>query len=270
MEFYKKFEGLSNKQVATATEKYGKNMFQIPIPTFQELFKEHMLAPFFIFQVFCVALWFLDDMWYYSLFTLFMLIVFEATVVFQRLKNLQEFRAMSIPPYPIQVYRSGKWTEIQTDGLLPGDICSITRQKEDAPIAADLILIDGSCIANEAMLSGESTPQLKESVLLRENNEVFTIAQDKAHVLFGGTKILQVTPPSGDKLKTPDNGCLAIVLRTGFATQQGKLVRTIIFSNERVTANNVEVTYPHPGALFHPLFAHFRHCCVLLRLDNRK
>lgn len=41
-------------------------------------------------------------------------------------------------------------------------------------------------------------------------------------------------------IKTPDGGCLGVVLRTGFGTAQGQLVRTMIFSTERVSANNLE------------------------------
>lgn len=35
------------------------------------------------------------------------------------------------------------------------------------------------------------------------------------HILFGGTRILQHTGDKAARLKTPDGGCLVIVLRTG-------------------------------------------------------
>jgi cation-transporting ATPase 13A1 len=125
-------------------------------------------------------------MWYYSIFTVLMLVVFESTVVWQRLKNLGEFRSMSIEPYAVHVYRAGLWTIIQTDELLPGDIVSILRSGAESPVACDILILSGSCIANEAMLSGESTPQLKESFLEAFDGEhVFDMESDKNSVLFG-------------------------------------------------------------------------------------
>jgi len=134
-------KGLSRKKIPEHEGLYGTNEFNIPIPSFTELFGEHATAPFFVFQIFCVALWCLDDYWYYSLFTLFMLVVFECTVVWQvnlfaimrvlslkfaqRVRTLTEFRTMSVVPYPIKCYRDSKWIEVQTDKLLPGDIISV-------------------------------------------------------------------------------------------------------------------------------------------------
>ncbi|KAG8757399.1 hypothetical protein FRC14_002103 [Serendipita sp. 396] len=263
--------GVSAGDVDKFITLYGKNEFDIPIPSFATLFGEHAVAPFFVFQIFCVALWCLDEYWYYSLFTLFMLVMFECTVVWQRLRTLREFRTMSVMPYDIQVYRSGKWSTCRTDELVPGDVVSIARPIGDQAIPADILLLQGTAIVNEAMLSGESTPLLKESIELHDPETRLAIDDGGAHknsVLFSGTKVLQVTsgssvgstassnglvdtsrPPSPSKLKgskafslptTPDGGALCTVLRTSFGTSQGQLVRTMIFSTDRVSANNLE------------------------------
>ncbi|KAG0089409.1 hypothetical protein BGZ93_009872 [Podila epicladia] len=235
-----KAHGLTEAQTKTSQATYGLNRFDIPTPKFTELFKEHAVAPFFIFQVFCVGLWMLDEYWYYSLFTLFMLVVFESTVVWQRLKTIGEFQGMSIKPFHVNVRRNGSWTNIMSDELLPGDLVSIVRTKEDSGVPCDMVIVDGSCIVNEAMLSGESTPLLKEGIMLRDTEDVLELnGADKLNALYGGTKVLQVTPPTSS-LKAPDGGCLCYVVRTGFGTAQGKLVRTMVYSTERITANNLE------------------------------
>ena len=251
LDHFQKSRGISTAtELSRIHQHYGDNTFDIPVPTFTELFKEHAVAPFFVFQIFCVGLWMLDEYWYYSLFTLFMLVVFESTVVWQRQRTLNEFRGMAIKPYDIWVYRLNKWEETQSDKLLPGDLVSVGRTKDDSGVACDMLLVEGSAIVNEAMLSGESTPLLKDSVQLRPSDaRLEPEGLDKNSFLYGGTKVLQITHGNSDEERPklvsgvptpPDNGAMAIVVKTGFETSQGSLVRTMIYSTERVSANNAE------------------------------
>ncbi|MBA0783340.1 hypothetical protein Gotri_001070 [Gossypium trilobum] len=234
----------SDAKVLAATEKWGRNVFEYPQPTFQKLMKEHCMEPFFVFQVFCVGLWCLDEYWYYSLFTLFMLFMFESTMAKSRLKTLSELRRVRVDSQTLMVHRCGKWVKLSGTDLLPGDVVSIGRSsgqnEEDKSVPADMLILAGSAIVNEAILTGESTPQWKVSIAGRGIEEKLSAKRDKNHMLFGGTKILQHTADKSFPLRTPDGGCLAVVLRTGFETSQGKLMRTILFSTERVTANSWE------------------------------
>eukprot|EP00897_Mesotaenium_endlicherianum_P008584 jgi/Mesen1/7754/ME000407S06956 len=245
---YGKCSGYGSEAKANAaSQKWGRNAFEFPQPTFWNLFKEQCIEPFFVFQVFCVGLWCLDEYWYYSLFTLFMLLVFQSTMVSSRLRTLTELRRVRVDSQTLMAHRGGKWVKLSGVDLLPGDLVSIGRAQgggpgqEERTVPADMLLVAGSAIANEALLTGESTPQWKGPIVGRDLNERLSVRRDKANVLFGGTKILQHTPDkSAASMKTPDGGCLAVVLRTGFDTSQGKLMRTILFSTERMTANTWE------------------------------
>ncbi|CAM9406446.1 unnamed protein product, partial [Phaeothamnion confervicola] len=289
---FRAWHGLPSEAAVEHTlVKFGPNRFEMAAPGFLELYRQQILSPFTIFQLFCSGLWLLDNYWTYSVFTLFMIFTFEATVVFQRIKNLGTLKGMGNESHPVSVHRAGRWRPLTTDQLLPGDLFSLRRTKANDVVPCDCLLVRGSAVVNEASLTGESVPQMKEGLgpALRagggqEEALGMKASHHKVHVLYGGTKILTsnsqvsrkkrelaqvqaddeeedggaapkgnanghgddgssdeeeveeiaVIDTSAPVEPPPDGGCLCYVLRTGFASSQGKLVRMIEGSTETV------------------------------------
>lgn len=235
-----------------AISKYGSNTMEIPMPKFAELFKEHVVAPFFVFQIFSCVLWLLEEHWYLPLFNLAMLLLMESIIVGTRLKNMERIRGMRMKHKKILVYRNKSWTSLSTKDLVPGDVVCLqgkTKGDSDSYLPCDMLLLSGTCTVNESVLTGEAIPQIKEPVQALDSlGEVLSLKSGlhKSHLLWGRTEVLQcvrdsdkplglnVTPPS------PKQYCIAYVLRTGFHTTQGKLVRTVLFSAERVSLESNE------------------------------
>ncbi len=120
---------------------------------------------------------------------------------------------------------------VSSGDLVPGDIYEVSDPGL-ALFPADSILLSGDCIVNESMLTGESVPVSKTPI----TNEALghldlaasTVLPEVAkHFLFCGTKIIRARRPqegSGDEAVA-----LAMVVRTGFNTTKGALVRSMLF-----------------------------------------
>lgn len=202
-----------------------KNEFRIDPPTFAKMFSEHAVSPFFVFQIFCAVLWMLDEYWKYSLFTFLTVIFFDGCMVFQRLVNIRQLRSLNLQPQIIKKHGEKEETVLSTD-LLPGDIIDLTGTTSQIP--ADLLLLRGSVVVSESMLSGEETPVQKEEVVSAE--ETLSFQKHRKHILFGGTRIIKTSPGQ----------TLCLVLRTGFMTEQGSLIKAMISSEDAVSENNLE------------------------------
>ncbi|KAL0236124.1 hypothetical protein GEMRC1_002706 [Eukaryota sp. GEM-RC1] len=225
-------QGLTTEQADDLVLQYGENQYVIPLPSFFSLFKQHAVAPFFVFQVFCVLLWCLDDYFFYSLFTLIMLVFFEAQMVAGRLKSMKELSNLIEDPRPVYVYRNKKWLQMLSSKILPHDVISLSPSVSHRRIPCDCVILSGNCIVDESFLTGESTPQQKESI----TSDLATV-----NVIHSGSNLIAVGNQSSDNVhKPPDGGIVCFVLKTGFGTNHGKLLQTMLFQTEKISVNNKE------------------------------
>lgn len=105
-------------------------------------------------------------------------------------------------------------------------------------VQCDLLLLEGSCIVDESILTGESVPQIKDNLSPSsgsgsgsdENNQSLNIkGKHKNNILFCGTEVVQTFND-----KDTESRCIARVLRTGFDTSKGSLIRTVLYNNENI------------------------------------
>ena len=192
---------------------------------FRALFK-NTCNFFFAFQIYSIVLWNVEEYYTYAgliaAMTLFDL--FEETITNQ--SNLKSIRNMAKYSIPIKIYQKtedGNYQvfEDQSVNLVPGDVFEIPEDGMAMP--CDCVLLSGSVIINEAMLTGESTPIIKSHLPNIKQN--FDEETDNKYFLFAGTKIVQKRAEN----KKP---IIALVYSTGFNSVKGNLIRSILYPVE--------------------------------------
>ncbi len=287
----------SNEELETLLERWGPNHVSVQMPSFVQMLRDQLLSPLAMFQVFCAVLWLLDEYWSYTLWTLASVVIFEAVTVFQRSKTLTMLGGMAPRPTPVYVYRRNEWKLVTSKDLLPGDIVSISvststesnvspnaaatgaattptpapaptgppRRKVDLVIPCDCLLLTGTAVVNEASLTGESVPQMKEGVCVALDSSSADSAtnldmngENRVNVLFSGTSVITCDGSSttNNTLPVPpDGGCAAYVLRTGFSSSQGTLMQMIEFSTQTVSGDSKDTGWALVMLLFFALCA---------------
>ncbi|XP_076086537.1 polyamine-transporting ATPase 13A3-like isoform X3 [Mytilus galloprovincialis] len=218
--------GLSHLEQSQRRNVYGSNSIQIHVtPIITLLFKE-VLSPFYIFQLFSCCLWFADEYYYYASAIVLMSVISITVTVYQTRQMQRALRNTIHSSSIVTVCRGGdEYIEISSEDLVPGDVIEIPRY--GCIMQCDAVLVAGNCIVNESMLTGESVPVTKTPLpnpkMSKSQEDIFfQIKEHSRHVLFCGTHIIQTRYYGTHKVR-------AVVLRTGFTTAKGELVRSIMY-----------------------------------------
>lgn len=218
-------KGLTYPQQQERVAMFGSNSIQIHVtPIIRILFKE-VLSPFYIFQMFSCGIWFADEYYYYASCIVVISVVSISATIYQTRKMQRALRNTIESSTIVSRLHGEDFVDVCSDDLVPGDIISIPRN--GCVMQCDAVLLTGNCIVNESMLTGESVPVTKTPLpnpkisKSRGEDILFNLKEHSKHVLFCGTHILQTRFYGSQQVK-------AVVLRTGFSTAKGELVRSIM------------------------------------------
>ncbi|MEM2915991.1 MAG: calcium-translocating P-type ATPase, SERCA-type [Candidatus Woesearchaeota archaeon] len=203
-------KGLSDGEAKSRLEKYGKNSIEEAhkislIKIFLNQFASPIVWILLAAMLICALIPEWTDFW-----------VIAAIVILNAILGcLQEYRAeeaiealKKMVSLKAKVLREGKVVEIDASEIVPGDIILLETGDK---VPADARLIETVNLSTqEATLTGESTPVLKNTETLHDHVSV----ADQHNMVFSGTI---VTSGRGK----------AVVVSTGVATEIGKIAKMI-------------------------------------------
>ncbi|KAM0324203.1 hypothetical protein ACHAQA_008397 [Verticillium albo-atrum] len=217
--------GLDSDEKHVREVVFGNNDIDIEQKSIPRLLVDEVFHPFYVFQIASLLLWSLDEYYYYAIAIFLMSFGSITSTLIETRATMKRLREISRFECDVQ----GRY--VSSSELVPGDIYEASDPNL-AQFPSDGLLLSGDCIVNESMLTGESVPVSKipatEDALQDIDLGAPTVSPEIAkHFLFCGTKIIRARRPQDDQ--GGDAVALALVVRTGFSTTKGSLVRSMLF-----------------------------------------
>lgn len=202
---------------------YGPNEISVPVQSILVLLLLEVFNPFYIFQVFTICVWISENYFYYCGAIVLMSGFGITTSIIQTRRNQENLRRTTHHSTEVRTQTllpdSPRPRENLSPGeeLAPGDVLLLPA--EGCVLPADVLLLTGTAVVNESMLTGESVPVTKTA--LPSSAQIYDEGQHGVHTLYCGTRLIQTRYYESEPVK-------ALVIRTGYWTSKGRLVRAIL------------------------------------------
>ncbi|XP_072266255.1 probable cation-transporting ATPase 13A5 [Pyxicephalus adspersus] len=203
----------------------GYNTIEVEVAPLWKLFIFKVLDMIYIYQFFAIILMLVEG---YLGYAVAILVLCSLNIIFA----LVELRKLSTKLHNLvkahnnlkcTVYQRNGGIQVESRYLVPGDIVVLTGK--NFFMSCDAVLINGTCVVNEGMLTGESIPVTKTQLPHLDKTmpwKQYSGEDYKRHVLFCGTEVIRTE-------STTQGPAKAVVLRTGFNTTKGDMVRSILY-----------------------------------------
>ena len=230
--FLQKFSnGLSENEVKFMKLIFGECILNVELNSIFDFLWEELERPERLFELFSFAIWFYSA--YNLSYIIFVFTIISTVInVYEEKRLFQLIKEISVYTCKVNVYRKGLNDEIfprkiDSRELVPGDLYEIPEDGKSLP--CDTILINGSVIINESLLTGDTTPVVK--IGMTGNDNIFNTKNSsyEKYLLFAGTKIIEKRSLKNQKI-------LGVVYETGFKTLKGKLIGSILNPKYELTS----------------------------------
>lgn len=210
--------GLSHHEAAEALSSRGSNTIHVHVPGIIEALGTEFSDFTYIFNSIGSWAYVAYSSWNIGFVWIAMMLgsgLYRALLIVR--PNQRKIAEMAAMKQNCTVLRENQWKEVDVSEIVLGDIVKI-QDGTDAKLPCDGILVQGSLIVNESMLTGEPMPIAKSPV---EDNGHYKIT-DKLNKAYAGTLALESTGPAEGK-------AMLYCTNVGALTTRGQLVRMVLF-----------------------------------------
>lgn len=152
--------GYTLDQAKKLRKSYGVGTMILEQKDAIDLFVDEIMRPLYIFIVMSCLLWIYEEYFYYSIMIFVTAAFGIGTSLVQTYRINKKIFEMAYFETEVNILREGQIKKGSSKYVVPGDIVFV---KDPIKMPFDGLLLQGSILANECSITGESVPVLKKS-----------------------------------------------------------------------------------------------------------